>query len=121
MSADSLFVTARRTTLRPEGVESYLLNHAQIPRDLEDALRVSGVVNWYIWRDGLRLFHHIESSVPYETVISRMNEMGPLAVEWGSMIEATLDSSEGSDVRLDGVWRMSDVGSVGEPGERRHA
>ncbi|MEV0198381.1 L-rhamnose mutarotase [Nonomuraea sp. NPDC050691] len=51
---------ALRTRLRPGCEEIYDREHAEIPAELEQAMREHGVRSWRIYRDGLDLFHFVE-------------------------------------------------------------
>ncbi|WP_169582053.1 MULTISPECIES: L-rhamnose mutarotase [Microbacterium] len=102
--------TARRTTLRTGMEAEYERIHARIPSALADSLRENGVLSWHIWRDGQFLFHHIETSRPYDTVIDDLESSSSPLPEWEFTMSQLLDPARDSDIRLRSVWRLDENG-----------
>lgn len=105
-------VTGRRTTLREGREDDYARIHAAIPARVEAALRACGVVSWRIWRDGRLLFHAVETTEGYDTMVGAITALGPIDADWDLLIASLLDSEPGADVILPSVWSMDATGQT---------
>ena len=101
-----MHVTARRTTLRAGRELDYERLHARIPDVVATALRRAGVLRWTIWRDGIHLFHVVETRDGYPAMLAALAPMGPLDAGWDALVASMLDPGDGADVLLPGVWTM---------------
>jgi L-rhamnose mutarotase len=97
-------VVAWRTRLLPGSEQAYSQLHSRIPDAVADGLRSAGVVDWRIWRDGLTLFHVIQTRDGREAMGERMAALGPIDPEWDALIATMVDASEGSSALLPLVW-----------------
>jgi L-rhamnose mutarotase len=95
-----------RTTLLPGQEDAYVRTHAAVPPPLAAALRQAGVVSWRIWRDGLTLFHVIETTDGRDAMGEAMSELGTIDAEWDALIATMLDAAEESSRLLPLVWGM---------------
>jgi len=100
------FVSARRTTIREGRGADYARIHARIPDPVADALTACGVVSWHIWRDGLHLFHSIETVDGYSAMTAAIAARGPIAPEWDAVIADLLEAGADADVILPLVWKL---------------
>lgn len=98
----------RRTRLLPGKEEEYDRVHARIPEPVAAALRTAGVVRWRIWRDGLTLFHVIETTQGIEEMSRRMSRIGPVDPAWDELIATMVAADEGSSAALPLVWGMDE-------------
>jgi L-rhamnose mutarotase len=101
-------IVGRRTRLRPGTEEAYTRVHRRIPEPVAAALRAAGVVRWQIWRDGLTLFHQIETVHGIEEMGRRMSLLGPVDPAWDELIATMVDSAEDSQAQLPLVWGMDE-------------
>lgn len=85
-----------RTRLLPGAEEDYARIHRRIPEPVAAALRSAGVVQWRIWRDGLTLFHVIETTQGMQEMGRRMSRLGPVDPDWDELIAAMLDAADGN-------------------------
>jgi L-rhamnose mutarotase len=99
-----------RTRLLPGFEDDYTRIHSRIPDAVAAALRDAGVVNWRIWRDGLTLFHVIETTDGRDEMCARMAEIGPIDSAWDELIATMVDAAEDSGALLPLVWGMDAVG-----------
>jgi L-rhamnose mutarotase len=98
----------RRTRLLPGTEERYEQVHNRIPEPVAAALRTAGVVRWRIWRDGLSLFHVIETTDGIEEMGRRMSHIGPVDPAWDELIATMIDPAEESHCALPLVWGMDE-------------
>lgn len=99
-----------RTRLLPGSEEAYMRTHSRIPDAVAEALRAAGVVDWRIWRDGLTLFHVIETRDGRDAMGERMAAIGPIDPDWDELIATMVDQAEDSGALLPLVWGMDDGG-----------
>ncbi|WP_194910962.1 L-rhamnose mutarotase [Catenulispora rubra] len=97
---------AWRTRLLPGMEQEYTRVHRRIPEPVADALRAAGVVRWRIWRDGITLFHAIETTDGMAEMGRRMALRGAVDPEWDELIATMVDAAEGSYGSLPLVWGM---------------
>ncbi|WP_433293529.1 L-rhamnose mutarotase [Actinoplanes sp. CA-030573] len=98
---------ALHTRLKPGMEQEYESLHAEIPSDLDGALREAGVRSWEIWRDGLDLFHVVEV-LNYGRMRAFLREH-PANVPWQKKMAALLeveDDYSGNDRGLPLVWEL---------------
>lgn len=100
---------ALHTKLKPGSEEEYDAAHREVPAELVEAIRGSGVTEWTIWRSGLDLFHVIDCE-DYAGMLARLETL-PVNVEWqarmATMQAVTHDySQDGSDAGLPVVWHL---------------
>ncbi|MFF5290343.1 L-rhamnose mutarotase [Paractinoplanes globisporus] len=98
---------ALHTRLRPGMEETYEEVHAQIPGELDGALREAGVRSWEIWRDGLDLFHVVEV-LDYGRMRAFLRDH-PANVPWQKRMAELLeveDDYSGKDTGLRLVWEL---------------
>ncbi|MFC1433956.1 L-rhamnose mutarotase [Streptacidiphilus sp. N1-3] len=96
----------RRTRLRPGTEEEYSHVHRRIPDPVAAALRSAGVVQWRIWRDGLSLFHLIETTHGIAEMGRRMSLLGAVDPDWDELIATLVDPAEETQADLPLVWGM---------------
>lgn len=84
----------------------YTRTHRRIPEPVAAALRAVGVVDWRIWRDGLTLFHVIETTDGQDAMGARMAEFGPIDPAWDALIATMLDASAEAQAAPELVWGM---------------
>ncbi|MEV0144162.1 MULTISPECIES: L-rhamnose mutarotase [unclassified Nonomuraea] len=97
---------ALRTRLRPGCEEIYDREHAEIPAELEQAMREHGVRSWRIYRDGLDLFHFVEVE-DYAALQAALRDH-PADQAWQARMNRLLDGDfdKGSG-GLPLVWEMT--------------
>jgi L-rhamnose mutarotase len=95
-----------RTRLLPGTEDEYARVHRRIPEPVAAALRSAGVVQWRIWRDGLTLFHVIETTDGMDEMGRRMSRLGPVDPDWDELIATMVDAAEGTQVALPLIWGM---------------
>lgn len=98
---------ALHTRLKPGREADYERTHAEIPTDLDAALRAAGVRSWQIWRDGLDLFHLVE--VDDYRAMRRALADHPANVAWQGRMAELLDITDdysGEDNGLHQVWEL---------------
>jgi L-rhamnose mutarotase len=98
---------ALHTKLRPGREEDYDRVHAEIPPELDSALRGAGVHAWRIWRDGLDLFHVVEVE-DYRAMRDALRD-DPVNVIWQARMAELLDVADdysGTDRGLRQVWEL---------------
>jgi L-rhamnose mutarotase len=101
-----MYQTGRRTILRHGHEAAYEAVHASVPQVVVDALREAGVLRWTIWRDGLALFHAIETVAGYPALLEALGRVGPLDTAWDAVIADLLEHAPGADAVLPAVWTM---------------
>jgi L-rhamnose mutarotase len=101
-----MFQTGRRTMLRHGHEAAYEAVHASVPQVVVDALRGAGVLRWTIWRDGLALFHAIDTVAGYPALLEALGRVGPIDPAWDAVIADLLEHASGADVVLPPVWTM---------------
>ena len=106
-------IVGRRTRLRPGTEEAYTRVHRRIPEPVAAALRSAGVVRWRIWRDGLALFHMIETTHGMEEMGRRMSLLGAVDPDWDDLIATLVDPAEGTQADLPLVWGMDEQQQFG--------
>lgn len=99
-------IVGRRTRLLPGKEQEYDRVHARIPEPVAAALRTAGVVGWRIWRDGLTVFHVIETTHGLAEMGRRMSRIGPIDPAWDELIATLVDQAEESQADLPLVWGM---------------
>lgn len=91
-----------------EGKESdYEAIHAELPPDLDAALRDAGVHAWRIWRSGRDLFHMLEVD-DYRAMRHALRDH-PANVAWQARMAELLDVDDdysGGDDGLTMVWEL---------------
>lgn len=95
------------TRLKPGREADYERIHAQIPADLDAALRQAGVRTWRIWRSGRELFHAIEVD-DYHAMRAALRDH-PANVPWQAQMAELLevpDDYGGNDNGLSLVWEL---------------
>jgi L-rhamnose mutarotase len=98
---------ALHTRLKPGAEHEYQEAHANIPTELLDALKQSGVQNWRIWRSGQDLFHLVEVDNYQE--MRRALADHPANVPWQARMAELLeieDDYSGKDSGIPLVWEM---------------
>ena len=98
----------RRTRLLPGKEDEYTRVHRRLPEPVAAALRSAGVVQWRIWRDGLDLFHMIETTHGIEEMGRRMSLLGAVDPDWDDLIATMVDPAEGTQADLPLVWGMDE-------------
>jgi len=63
-------------------------------------------LQWFIWRDGQMLFHHIETEFGGEEMLRRFDEMGVIDEAWDTRIRNLLSPDPSDEADLFLVWRM---------------
>jgi L-rhamnose mutarotase len=106
--------TGRRTLLRPGHEAEYQAVHATVPDVVVNALRQAGVLRWTIWRDGIALFHAIDTVAGYPALLAELDRIGPLDPAWDAVIAELIEQAPGADVVLAAVWSM-DCSGQGVP------
>lgn len=98
---------ALHTRLKPGAAEAYTAAHAEIPTELVDALKDSGVHNWRIWRSGQELFHLVEVD-DYKAMRHGLARL-PVNVEWQARMAGLLeieDDYTGTDSGIPLIWEL---------------
>lgn len=98
---------ALHTKLKPGREAEYERVHAEVPAELDAALRAAGVRSWEIWRDGLDLFHVVE--VADYRAMRRALAGHPANVRWQARMAELLDVPDdysGADLGLRKVWEL---------------
>lgn len=98
---------ALHTVLKPGKEAEYDRVHAQIPDELDPALRAAGVHAWRIWRHGRDLFHLVEVE-DYQAMRAALREH-PANVAWQARMAELLaveDDYSGVDSGLYQVWEL---------------
>jgi L-rhamnose mutarotase len=98
---------ALHTRLKPGREADYERVHAEIPAELDAALRKAGVHSWRIWRDGRDLFHVIE--VDDYQAMRRALADHPANVPWQARMAELLeiqDDYSGKDKGIKQVWEL---------------
>jgi L-rhamnose mutarotase len=100
-------VYALHTVLKPGAEKEYERVHAQIPPDLDAAMREAGVRRWQIWRDGVHLFHLVECD-DFAATREFLREH-PANIPWQATMSellAVADDYESGDNSLPLVWAL---------------
>ncbi|MEV4811691.1 L-rhamnose mutarotase [Micromonospora avicenniae] len=98
---------ALHTRLKPGREHEYDDVHATIPAELAAAIRAAGVHGWWIWRDGLDLFHLVEVE-DYRRMRDELRDH-PANVAWQARMATLLDVTDdysGTDTGLPLVWAL---------------
>ncbi|MFE0025349.1 L-rhamnose mutarotase [Amycolatopsis sp. NPDC059021] len=98
---------ALHTRLKPGKEAEYERVHAEIPAELDTALREAGVRSWRIWRDGLDLFHLLEVD-DYAAMRAALRDH-PANVPWQARMAELLDVEDdysGGDTGIGLVWEL---------------
>ena len=93
-------VVGLRTRIKPGSEERYEEYHRAVWPGVLSEIKRAGITKYYIFRDGLDLFHFIECE-DYDRAIAQISQ-DPTSVRWeaeiATMMETTHDfSGEGSD------------------------
>lgn len=99
---------ALHTRLKVGKEADYDRIHAEIPAELEVALREAGVNNWRIWRSGQDLFHLVDVD-DYQAMRVQLSEH-PANIPWQARMAELLevqDSYEGNDSGIPLVWSLA--------------
>jgi len=98
---------ALHTRLRAGKEDEYERVHAEIPADLDVALREAGVHAWRIWRSGRDLFHLVECD---DFVAMREHlRTHPANVPWQARMAKLLEVSDdysGAEPDVHLVWAL---------------
>jgi len=100
---------ALHTRLRLGAELAYEAVHAEIPRELDSALRTAGMRSWKIWRDGQDLFHVVDVDD-----FARMGEIlrdDPADIAWQERISAFVEPTTIAGGPLLPVWSLPLRGS----------
>lgn len=99
---------ALHTRLKPGREADYDRVHAQIPAELDGALRAAGVTSWRIWRSGRDLFHLVECA-DYRAMRAHLRDH-PANVPWQARMAELLevaDDYSGAEPEVRLVWELS--------------
>jgi L-rhamnose mutarotase len=96
------------TRLKPGSEERYEEYHRAVWPEVVEAIERNGIHRYFIFRDGLDLFHFIECD-DYERAIAEIAK-DPTSMRWeaeiATMMSVTHDfSGEGSD-RMRKIWEL---------------
>ena len=96
------------TRLKPGSEERYEEYHRAVWPEVIEAIRRSGIRSYFIFRDGLDLFHFIDCD-DYDRAIAEI-AADPASMRWeaeiATMMAVTHDfSGEGSD-RMSKIWEL---------------
>ena len=96
------------TRLKPGSEERYEEYHRAVWPEVVEAIREAGITRYFIFRDGLDVFHFIECE-DYEKAIAEISK-DPTSMRWESeiatMMAVTHDfSGEGTD-RMQKIWQL---------------
>jgi len=103
-------IIALHTRLRPGKEEEYDRVHAEIPGDLDIALRAAGVYGWRIWRSGRDLFHLVECD-DYASMRAYLRAH-PANVPWQARMAELLEVSDdysGKEPEVKLVWELPEL------------
>lgn len=100
---------ALHTKVRADRIDEYDAAHREVPQELTDAIRASGVSSWTIWRSGVDLFHVLECE-DYAKLLARLEKL-PVNVAWqarmAELLEVVHDYSEdGATAGVPVVWEL---------------
>ncbi|TYC06632.1 L-rhamnose mutarotase [Micromonospora sp. WP24] len=98
---------ALHTRLKPGREDEYDDVHATVPVELATAIRAAGVHGWWIWRDGLDLFHLVEVE-DYQRMRHELRDH-PANIGWQARMATLLDVADdysGTDTGLPLVWAL---------------
>jgi L-rhamnose mutarotase len=98
---------ALHTRLKPGREADYDRVHAQIPAELDEALRAAGVSSWRIWRSGRDLFHLVECA-DYRSMRAHLKDH-PANVPWQARMAELLevaDDYSGAEPEVRLVWEL---------------
>lgn len=98
---------ALHTRLKAGKESEYERVHAQIPVELDVALRAAGVHGWSIWRSGRELFHLLEVE-DYSNMRKQLADH-PANIPWQARMAELLeveDDYSGDDSGIPLVWRL---------------
>ena len=98
---------ALHTRLKAGKETEYDRVHAQIPAELDVALRAAGVHGWSIWRSGRELFHLVEVE-DYSTMRKLLADH-PANIPWQARMAELLevqDDYSGEDSGIPLVWTL---------------
>ena len=99
---------AVHTVLKPGHESEYEQLHATVPAPLAARLRLAGVRDWRIWRDGRDLFHLIDVEDYQE--MRRALAADPVNAEWQALVNPLLaqpDDYSGNDDGLTRLWSLT--------------
>ncbi|KAA2262394.1 L-rhamnose mutarotase [Solihabitans fulvus] len=98
---------ALHTRLRPGKEADYDRVHAEIPAELDEALRAAGVHAWRIWRSGRDLFHLVECE-DYQAMRGHLRDH-PANIPWQARMAELLevaDDYSGAEPEVKLVWTL---------------
>lgn len=96
-------VVGLRTRLKPGMEGAYEAAHAAVPTELRAAQREVGIKRWLIFRDGLDLFHCVESD-DYTRAIAILAQ-DPVNQRWqAQMAQYTQVPNDHSGAGSDRLW-----------------
>lgn len=98
---------ALHTRLKAGKEAEYDRIHAEIPAELDAALRGAGVSTWSIWRSGRELFHLVEVQ-DYRAMRLQLAEH-PANIPWQARMAGLLDVEDdysGDDSGIPLVWSL---------------
>jgi L-rhamnose mutarotase len=98
---------ALHTRLKPGKELEYETVHAEIPSELDSALREAGVHSWRIWRSGRDLFHLVEVE-DYQAMRAALKDH-PANIPWQARMAQLLeveDDYSGNDTGIPLVWSL---------------
>ncbi len=102
-----MVTVALHTRLKPGMEAAYDREHAQIPAELDVALREAGVWSWRIWRSGRDLFHLVECE-DYAAMRAHLRDH-PANIPWQARMAELLDVQDdysGADTGIPLVWEL---------------
>ena len=96
------------TRLKPGSEERYEEYHRAVWPEVIDAIRKAGITRYFIFRDGLELFHFIECE-DYDGAIAEISK-DPTSMRWeaeiATMMAVTHDFSGESSDRMRKIWQL---------------
>ena len=97
-----------RTRLKPDAIERYEDYHRAVWPDVLAAIRRAGITKYFIFRDGLDLFHYIECD-EYDTAMAELAK-DPVNIRWQAemapMMAVAHDYSGHSSDRLPLIFEL---------------
>ena len=100
-----------KAALRPEKEQAYIDEHDNIYPEVSSGLRSAGVINLYIWKDGLQLFMLIEMEDGKDLSVfgegSDYRKSSPRVVEWEDKMATEFHSgwTQVEEVHSSDNWR----------------